>query len=389
MVTLRYDEVCTTFLRNHFMLVSYTSHVDFQCRLNGRVVEVFPRPDIAQGIFFEYLRNDDPISPELKDNVVDGFPFLLAPLAQVKGVHIGQSAASGEGKKVSSGNPNPVVRALSEFTDFVGSNAAGMASSMQQAASDSVSNAQRAFGDATRSMGDAARHVKDSAQDFGREFHRRREDLVKKAESFPDAMAKLRKDPIQAFKDWMPKNNRNDAILMAAEEANESPELKLSSTGRLFGYPLSKWFGDVYYAPDEIGPMIIHPTMDMTRKIFLFLVHLYLLLLFIVSFPGSYTTRTKLIRRHSKTKARGIPSDTESESDEDESICEALTKEQGIKSKHFFSPKPSNGGKRPMLSSDSSKEAMSTTGVASFDEDESSPASLSPPLKKKSLSYYL
>ena len=44
----------------------------------------------------------------------------------------------------------------------------------------------------------------------------------------------------------------------------------------------------------------------------------------------------------------------------------------------------------PMSSSVSSKEAMSTIGVASlFDEDESSPASLSPPLKKKSLSYYL
>ena len=50
-------------------------------------MEVFQRPDIAEGIFYEYFRVDDPMSTELLERVVDGFPFLLAPLAQVKGVH--------------------------------------------------------------------------------------------------------------------------------------------------------------------------------------------------------------------------------------------------------------------------------------------------------------
>ena len=56
-----------------------------QVRLNRRLMDRFPRADIAEGIFYEYLRYDDPISPELRERVVDGFPFLLAPLAQVKG----------------------------------------------------------------------------------------------------------------------------------------------------------------------------------------------------------------------------------------------------------------------------------------------------------------
>ena len=47
-------------------------------------MDIFPRPDVAEGIFYEYLRYDAPISLDFRDHVVDGIPFLLAPLALVR-----------------------------------------------------------------------------------------------------------------------------------------------------------------------------------------------------------------------------------------------------------------------------------------------------------------
>eukprot|EP00522_Entomoneis_paludosa_P010698 CAMPEP_0172455356 /NCGR_PEP_ID=MMETSP1065-20121228/12022_1 /TAXON_ID=265537 /ORGANISM="Amphiprora paludosa, Strain CCMP125" /LENGTH=986 /DNA_ID=CAMNT_0013207817 /DNA_START=600 /DNA_END=3561 /DNA_ORIENTATION=- len=369
------DPTCCA--RGTELVFTWLKNGDIECRLNGRIVEVFPRPDIAQGIFFEYLRYDDPISPELKEHVVDGFPFLLAPLAQVKGVRIGQTPAPTPNNKRASSGENPILRVFSDFADSVGSHAAGVAGSVQRAASDSASNMQRAagesvraLGDSARALGDTARNFGDSVQDLGREMNRRRDDLAKRAASIPDGFAKLRKDPIHTFKDWVAKAQGHDQTSAAlstieAEEDENSP--KLSSSGRLFGYPLSRWFGDVYYAPapDEIGPMIIHPTMDMTRKIFLLLVHLYLLLLFIVSFPGSYTTRTKLIRKthnFGASKVRIGLSDTESDTEDEEATEDEVEKENPvnvlprcIQPKSYFSPRYVRG---VALSSNSSSNKL-------------------------------
>jgi hypothetical protein len=94
------------------------------------------------------------------------------------------------------------------------------------------------------------------------------------------------------------------------EEIQLHPSLR-APRGRVFGYPLSRWFGEEeYFAPDEIGPMKIHPTIN---KIILAVVHLYLLLLFIVSFPGSYSTRTRCIIIRKSCSSRDV-SDSESES---------------------------------------------------------------------------
>jgi hypothetical protein len=51
---------------------------------DGRVMDTFQSPGMAQGIFHEYLRGDDPISMEARNNFAEGFPFLLAPLTTVK-----------------------------------------------------------------------------------------------------------------------------------------------------------------------------------------------------------------------------------------------------------------------------------------------------------------
>jgi hypothetical protein len=258
-------------------------------------MEVFPRPDIAQGILFEYLRYDDPMSPEFIEHVVDGFPFLLAPLAQVKGVSIGQQTHARPPEQ-----GKPLMETMSAFAESISSQALSLAGMMQHSASAFAGHGH----DAARSFGNAALAMV-------KEADRRRDLLVMHTAALPETIAKLMlrdQDPIQVVADWVASNT--------TPGPEETQAARRVPRGRVFGYPLSRWFGEVYYAPDEIGPMIIHPTMNTTRKIFLALVHLYLLLLFIVSFPGSYTTRTKLVVRKSCV-IRDI-SDSDSETSEDE-----------------------------------------------------------------------
>ena len=51
--------------------------------LDGRLVGIFPRPDIARGVFGEYL-DDHQINADAKLYFTDGSPFLLVLLAQVQ-----------------------------------------------------------------------------------------------------------------------------------------------------------------------------------------------------------------------------------------------------------------------------------------------------------------
>lgn len=255
-------------------------------------MEVFPRPDIAEGIFFEYLRHDDPISTELRERVVDGFPFLLAPLAQLRGVNMGQQA------HVKEEHENPVVRAIGGLANAVSSQAAEFASSMQRNADEAMAHA-----------GNTARNMQGAAQKFADEMLRRREIVLSQSNSFPEAVMNLfspNRQNIQSVSKWIEQN-----MTPSVDEEDD----RKAPIGRVFGYPLSRWFGESYYfAPDEIGPMKIHPTMNTTRKAFLAMVHLYLLLLFIVSFPGSYSTRTKLVIRKSLSRDFSVSSSPSSAS---------------------------------------------------------------------------
>ncbi|GMH95574.1 hypothetical protein TrVE_jg3666 [Triparma verrucosa] len=51
-------------------------------RLNGEYVDSFNDASMAKGIFYEYMRGDDPISPDAREHFPDGFPSILAPLTQ-------------------------------------------------------------------------------------------------------------------------------------------------------------------------------------------------------------------------------------------------------------------------------------------------------------------
>ena len=230
-------------------------------------METFPRPDIAQGILYEYLRYDDPISPEFRDNVVQGFPFLLAPLAQVKGVQVPQSKPSTSGP-----TSLPPHKALWQMLENAQAGIAEWASEVPLAALDAAGQQVVAAG----------RFVEQGAQNMLQEANRRRQLLIQQVQGLPGSLRAVFSPP--------PTVVVNDTLLL--DPLEEDP-----STGRLARLLLDQ----VY--PDEIGPPVrqVHPQ----RQIYLLLVHLYLLLLLIVSLPGSYTT--KLIRRK-KSSPDGKPS---------------------------------------------------------------------------------
>ena len=259
-------------------------------------MESLPRPDIAQGILFEYLRLDDPISPEFIDNVVKGFPFLLAPLAQVKGVHVPQSKPSTTPASL------PPHKAVWQMIENAQAGVAEWASGAPQAAVEAASHHVAAAG----------RFVEQGTQNMLQEANRRRQILVQQIQGFPGYLQGLPgylqglpgslqglpgslqtlPDALKSILTNSPSSSGlvNDTLLLDSSE--EDP-----STGRLARLLLDNLY------PDEIGPPVRQ--VHSPRQIYLLLVHLYLLLLLIVSFPGSYTT--KLIRRK-KSSLNGKPS---------------------------------------------------------------------------------
>lgn len=327
--------------------------------MNGRLMHTFARPDIAIGVFYDYLRYDDPISPDLIERVVDGFPFLLAPLAQVKGVKMGQHSHAKQQPE-----ENPILHAIGGLAETMSSQANKMAEMLQRSASDAAEKARNS----SKSLGEAA-------QNLARDMNHRRELLMKNSASLPDSIMNMlspNRETLQTVSEWVERN-----MTPSTESFEPAPKAPI---GRVFGYPLSRWFGEPYYqAPDEIGPMKIHPTMNTTRKVFLALVHLYLLLLFIVSFPGSYSTRTKLIViRKTLSGDFSVHSITSSG---DSRVSNGLLSRQSSEDLLLYEKNKVAGGAllnrackalRPAASEDAAKE-MSTTA----------------PLKKKSFSYCL
>lgn len=247
-------------------------------------MDIFPRPDIAAGIFYEYLRDDDPISPDFLNTVVDGFPFLLAPLAQVKGVSLPSSLSEVRHEergffKTVGGIADMISSQTENFSEWLHDSANAMASI--------ASNAVQSTGDTARSIGE--------------EMDRKREILWRQMTSFPESSFHFLASRIQPHRRAMstkPSWMRDIGGKPGIELDDKKPRTPGAPRGRVFRSPLTQWLGESQEAPlpDEIGPKI-HPTMNLTRKVFLAMVHLYLLLLLIVSLPGSPNTRTKLVVR--------------------------------------------------------------------------------------------
>jgi hypothetical protein len=323
-----------------------------QVRLNGRLMEAFPRPDIAEGIFYEYLRYDDPISPELLDRVVDGFPFLLGPIAGINGQMDASSSENG------GNHMQAMFEAMTSWKDSFVWQAMEFGDTVKRSASDAADHA-----------GNAAKAFGVAAKDFAVEADRRRDLFVKHTVAAPTTLMKLLardEATVQSFSQWMSGETGEPDVQEVDVEALLSSERRLSR-GRIFGYSLSRWYGEEYYAPDEIGPMRIHPTIN---KFFLTLVHLYLLLLFIVSFPGSSSTRTKLVSRKSAY------------SDQDDSESDISEENDASSAEPIPSFKDMYG---------SGTRGFFTLGRQSAEKSAIQPATspIESGFKKKSLSYFL
>lgn len=344
-------------------------------------MDTFARPDMAEGIFYEYLRYDNPISPDLRDRVVDGFPFLLGPFAQVRGIHIGHHASAKDNTE------NPLFRTLTSF-----------ASAASSVASDWLDATHR---DLNQMVGEAKAHLDTMKQEMHKlsdEFHRRREQMLKQVVLLP-----------QSFMNSLPRDKDyiEDVSSWAEQSAtpSEAVDTRREPMGRYFGYPLSRWLGDSYYhASDEIGPMRVHPKMNRTRKVFLALVHLYLLLLFIVSFPGSYSTKTKILIRKSLNRDYSLQSMNSSQNlghlsetdDSDDcgisfSASQAQQMTDHFAYRHCVQPNfASSSSKTTLLRR--ARQVLRPTQSEDKSSDQNidgSSAGTSKALKQKSLSYFL
>ena len=265
-------------------------------------MDTFPRPDIAEGIFFEYLRLDDPMSYDFLDHVVDGFPSLLAPLSQVKGVATPTSMHQVNTPSHAVHGGNPLIRMIGGFGGVISSQAATLADFVQSGTQELAGSAM----DKARSVGSTARNI-------GEEVERRRDLIGKHVSAFTN----------QALSSLVPSNQKSLSIQfpgwISDTELENLPDdifqqnsMTVSSHKNRYTRAISRIIG---LEDDSMS------ASNVTQKLFFGMVHLYLLLLLIASFPAQWTTRTKLMvtrKGEASSPNAGIPTDSEN-SDSDES----------------------------------------------------------------------
>lgn len=273
-----FDANPTCCARGTELVFTWRKNGNFEIRLDGRVMDVFPRPDIAKGIFWEYL-NDNPISLDAKAHFADGFPFLLAPLAQAKGMSstIPQSHESSVGADAESTSQSrhPMHRFLNAVIHSV----------------DVVNHQAHSFSQwAHHSAVEVSSSAQGVAHMVGQEIDKHREDLLESALA-------LQKEGIEML---------SSLIKLTAEESGLA--LAIVNQVKPRSSPYTTFFeGDIGASPpdvisDEIG-VTIEPSMNFTHILFYTTVHIYLLLLFVVSIPCSIDTR--LIKRRLEAKKNG------------------------------------------------------------------------------------
>eukprot|EP00571_Detonula_confervacea_P009096 CAMPEP_0172317146 /NCGR_PEP_ID=MMETSP1058-20130122/30651_1 /TAXON_ID=83371 /ORGANISM="Detonula confervacea, Strain CCMP 353" /LENGTH=1163 /DNA_ID=CAMNT_0013031633 /DNA_START=128 /DNA_END=3619 /DNA_ORIENTATION=- len=262
------------------LVFTWRKNGDFEVRLDGRLMDIFPRPDIAKGIFSEYL-NDSPISQDAKSHFADGFPFLLAPLAQVKGMSSAVPQSHEPPKKLKSpSSHNPMHRLMDAAVNSVGAmntQAHTVSKWMQDGAAEMSSSA----------LGSAV----GVARGLSEELDKQRMELLENAVAF-------QKEGMEMLSSLIKLSKENDGSALTIVN-DAMPSLSPFSNG-FETYNQDEGFSPEIM-PDEIG-IKIEPTMNFTHTLFFTTVHIYLLLLLVVSIPGSNNTRLVVKRRILETK---------------------------------------------------------------------------------------
>ncbi|CAJ1955295.1 unnamed protein product [Cylindrotheca closterium] len=250
-----------------------------EIRLNGDLMDRFHRPDIAAGIFFEYLRLDDPMSHDFLDHVPDGFPSLLAPLSQVRGVGTPRLKKPASNFKRTQAS-HKVAKLFGGIGDAIASQASHIAGLVHNGAHELTNNAVNTM----RSVGGAARNL-------GDEMDRRRDLIGKHLSGFASSFYSRGQ---KALVPSLPKSIGNMSNVMIPNEVLLEEEEDNGSSGILRNLILFLTKTPTSTELDEIAPMM-RVTSNSSQQYFTGMVHFYLLLLLIVSFPANLTTKTKLV----------------------------------------------------------------------------------------------
>ncbi|GMI09013.1 hypothetical protein TrRE_jg4500 [Triparma retinervis] len=81
--------------RGTSLAFTWTKGGALEVRLDGSLMDRFEDPSMGKAIFYEYFRGDDPISEDFRARAVEGFPSVLAPVLQLKDVHLGGGGREG------------------------------------------------------------------------------------------------------------------------------------------------------------------------------------------------------------------------------------------------------------------------------------------------------
>jgi len=307
------DMTCCS--RGTEMAFTWRKNGNLEVRVDGRLMDSFSIPGIAEGIFFEYLRTDDPISMDALLNFANGFPFLLAPLAQVKGASVGQKEPSPQTFQPGNHFRFRFFGVLGMINDH----ANGVSSWVQENIDGTISNFAR-----------TAKSVREAAQTVGGAIDRNREETLNNVRVASSNTLRFAVNKAPFPEEWKYKVLKrfptiNELVVVDEDKSKSrsgqqeqfchrnllgghyscgsSPPREKSS--QVFGSP----FGSEGLS-DEIG-VIIHPNTNFSHKIFTYSVHLYLLLLLIVSLPESTNTRTRIGSKRESRASSECSSDDE------------------------------------------------------------------------------
>jgi len=281
---------------------------NLELRVDGRVMDTFTDPELGRGIFFEYLRGDDPMSMDARDKFSDGFPFLLAPLAQVRGVSSSNlpHESGDERKKMPKRLDKKVLRAIGSASEFVGSQ-------MSQAADWAQSNAEEMR---SNSM-NAAKGLTDSAQKLATELERRRVMAWEDMMGAPQEATRIISSRVPFLAPHLARFIKEEED--TKDDSDQKSKSNRTSGGTRSRPPRGRVFRPQKEETDEIG-VIKDPSTNLTHRLFLYMVHCYLMLLLIVSVPGSYSTRL-VVKRVGGSRSKSLSDDEEELSSGDDDQC--------------------------------------------------------------------
>mmetsp|Transcript_5500 Transcript_5500/g.11394 ORF Transcript_5500/g.11394 Transcript_5500/m.11394 type:complete len:784 (+) Transcript_5500:525-2876(+) len=283
------------------MLFTWRKNGDVELRIDGRPMDIFSYPDLGQAIFYDYFRFDDPISQDALFRFPDGFPSLLAPLAQVP-------------------TDAHTMEEFEEKTDLETKlkkkNAPHIGNIAGNIAKDISGHVVGATGWIQTAVTGATQEVISRTQALGGEIQRASHQLDDRRRAIADATA-------ASVTSFVPFVRDRFGLMLGNGNIDEEMEYEDDSEwsgGKLDGIhcvnmnenepcsrtaPVSIFENDAPQSSEHIDIGEADPSITLSHKVVLMIVHLYLALLLIVSLPGDSDNCMLVIKRKRKLYRRG------------------------------------------------------------------------------------